>query len=61
MLSKSLEEAVRAVVRDELASIGGKLLATHGDGSADPNPTLATVGGYLLAATGDGPDPEETA
>lgn len=57
MLSKTLTDAVRAVVRDELASIGGKLLADHGEGSDNPNPTLATVGGYLLA-TASADDPE---
>lgn len=36
----------------ELASLGGRMLAEHGDDGPYPNPTLASVGGYLLTYYG---------
>lgn len=48
-----LEAAINAKVDQRLASIGGQLLARHGEGSEDPNPILASVGGRLTSL-GDG-------
>lgn len=50
--------AVRAVVHEELASIGGHMLAAYGDNPDPKARTLAAVGGYLLGRFGDG-DPTE--
>jgi hypothetical protein len=64
VLSTQMDAAVRAAVREELASLGGHLLTTYGgapigdDGT--PNP-LGTLGGFLTSTYGDGNrDQEET-
>jgi len=57
-LSPAMAEAVRAVVREELASMGGHLLRAYGDNPDPKARTLAAVGGYLLQQYGDG-DPTE--
>lgn len=55
------ERGIRRLVREELASLGGHLLATyHGDpapGAGDGRlyePELATLGAYLLGTYGEG-------
>jgi hypothetical protein len=45
-------DEIRSIVRDELASLGGRLLATHGPSTDTPNDVLATLGGYLLVEYG---------
>jgi hypothetical protein len=62
-----LEAVLRSIIREELASLGGHLLATyHADAAGEQMydtlgrpiepPTLATLGGYLLEHYGDGTD-----
>lgn len=49
---KRRDEHTRQLVREELASLGGRLLATHGPTTDTPNDVLATLGGYLLIEYG---------
>lgn len=58
-LSPVMADAVRAVVHEELASIGGHMLAAYGDNPDPKARTLAAVGGYLLGRFGDGDPTEE--
>lgn len=45
----------REIAREELASLGGHLLATYGDRARDGSDiVLATLGGYLLEHYGNG-------
>jgi hypothetical protein len=47
------DERHRAIVREELASMGGDLLSTYGHlPDNDPGRTLKTLGGYMLERFG---------